>query len=241
MSFSPRGHFDQELLKLQNSIVQLSSIVETMTDEALRATEGNNLELARHVILEDREVNNLRHEVEQNAALLLATQSPTATDLRKVLTAIHISTELERMGDHARGIAVLVERLLQEEKQFDALHSLPKMARRARKMLYKAIEAYLKQDLLLARDVMSRDRKVNRGYYKLFSAVLSRMTDPNYLKQGTYLLWIGHNFERIADRAVNVAERVVYLVTGRFEESSDMSMDWEVLPGDEGEEDDSAE
>lgn len=226
MILNNRARLDAELQKLQTNIIRLSSMVETMIDEAIRALETNSLDLARQVVVEDRHTNQLRYEIEQECQMILATQAPTAIDLRRVLSALHIAVELERMGDHAAGIGTLIERL-RAEPPFEMLHSLPKMARRARKMVYMAVESYVKADTNLARDVMARDRKINRGYYKLFEASLIQMSNPSYVKRGTYLLWMGHNLERIADRAVNIAERTIYMTTGQFEESPAQNMDWD--------------
>jgi phosphate transport system protein len=219
MHIQTRTVLDREISKMQADIVRISSMVEGAIEQALAALEERSIEKAQIVIAGDHQINILRYEVEEDALLTLATQNPRAGDLRLVIAAIHIAVELERMGDHAVGIAKLVERM-RELPNIDSLHQLPKMANRANKMVRLAIDAFISQDLEAARELMDRDQKVNRGYEKLFTNTLADMnTMEDYSEVATYLLWMGHNIERIGDRAVNIAERVVFMITGNLSES----------------------
>lgn len=219
MHIQMRSILDREISKIQADIVRISSMVESAIEQALAAVEERNVEKAQIVIAGDHHVNVLRYQVEEDALLTLATQNPRAGDLRLIVAAIHIAVELERMGDHAVGIAKLVERM-RELPDLDSLHQLPKMARRANKMLRLAIDAFVSQDPEAARALMERDQKVNRGYKRLFTNTLADMnTMQDYSEVATYLLWMGHNIERIGDRAVNIAERVVFMTTGNLTES----------------------
>ena len=212
-----RSALDKALAKLQANIVRLSSMVEQAIDQAMQALKTRNIELAQTVIANDHFINQLRYEIEESAILTLSTQSPRAGDLRMVIAAIHIAIELERMGDHAAGISRLVERM-DAKSEISSLHSLPKMAKRVKKMVTLAIDAFIADDDELARDMMRRDQKIDRGYAKLFAQALVEMSDDSYAEIATYLLWVGHSLERIGDRCVNIAERVVFMVTGNLQE-----------------------
>ena len=160
----------------------------------------------------------LRYEIEEKALLILATQAPAASDLRAVIAAIHLAVELERIGDHASGIARLVERM-EDEEEIDTLYKLPKMAKRAREMLQQGIDAYIQRDPKLALELIKRDDKIDKQYNKLFREALEEMRDDDYIRRATFLLWVGHNLERIGDRATNIGERVIFMCTGEFVET----------------------
>ena len=225
MALHMRSALDRELAKLQANIVRISSMVEQSIDQAMMALETRNVDMAQQVIADDHEINALRYSVEENAMLTIALQNPRATDLRMVIAAIHIAIELERIGDHAVGIARLVERM-RDRPELTSLHQLPKMAKRANKMIRLSIDAYIGEDAEMAREMMGRDAKINRGYEKLYANMISEMRqEDGSIEQPTWLLWIGHNLERIGDRAVNIAERVVFMVTGNLTESSTTDYD----------------
>lgn len=220
-----RSALDRDLAKLQASIVRISSMVEQAIDQAMLALNTRNVELAQQVIVDDRDINKLRYEVEEQVMLTLALQNPRATDLRMVIAAVHIAIELERMGDHAVGIAKLVERM-RDRSEIDSLHQLPKMAKRANTMIRLAIDSYIEEDADKARDMMGRDKKINRGYEKLYNNLIAEMREiDGPVERATWLMWMGHNLERIGDRAVNIAERVVFMVTGNLTESSTTDYD----------------
>ncbi len=218
MPFSSRTILDQELTQLKDNIIRLSSAAGESIDQAMDALKNRNADQARAVIANDEAINQLRYEIEEQALLILATQAPAASDLRAVIAAIHLAVELERIGDHASGIARLVERL-EEEDEIDTLHKLPKMAKRGREMLQQGIDAYIQQDPQLALDMIKRDDKLDRQYNKLFLEALNEMKDDSYIRRATFLLWVGHNLERIGDRATNIAERVIFMCTGEFVET----------------------
>jgi phosphate transport system protein len=175
--------------------------------------------LAQQVIMGDESVNLLRYEIEEECFRILATQQPLAIDLRTVIAGTHLAVELERIGDHATGIARLVERV-EDEEAFDSLHKLPKMATRSRDMVKAAVEAFVKRDVELAHTLFKRDDKLDKHYHKVYRETISEMTDDNYIRRGTFLLWVGHNLERIGDRAINIAERVIFMQTGQFVENA---------------------
>lgn len=224
MTTTTRSLLDKEFSKLEANIVRLSSMVETAIEHAMIALTTEEKGFARQVIANDSEINELRHQIEGDCQRILATQQPAAGDLRYVIAAIHIAVELERIGDHAVGIASLAQRIRMEGVS-DSFYHLPKMAKRARKMIRLAIDSYVSEDSDMAQAMMGRDQKINKGYDKLFGLAIEDMRDNDMIVHATYLLWIGHNIERMGDRAVNIAERVVYMVTGNFVESSTTDFD----------------
>jgi phosphate transport system protein len=213
-----RARLDSELRIVRDSIIQLASLVDDAIAHAFDALMSRDLELARRIVAEDGRINAKRYEVEQECLKLLATQYPQATDLRLTLAAMHIAIELERIGDHAAGIAALVLRM-ETDPDFDVLARLPKMVTRARGMVSEAVTAFLEQDVAVAEKQIKRDHKLDRHYLKLFRETLETMrAEDDYIRRGTFLLWVGHNLERIGDRATNIAERVIFVSTGRYPE-----------------------
>ncbi len=225
MTFPTRTLLDQKLAMLDENILLMSSLVDTAIGKAMEALSERDMNKAVLVVDGDQEINELRYTVEDEALLILATQAPAAKDLRKVIAAIHIAVELERIGDHAAGIANLVKRL-EVEEDIDSLHKLPKMANRARKMLHKVTDAYVNQDNHTATSVIAKDEKLDRHYRRLFRETLAEMQDEAYVRRATFLLWIGHDLERIGDRVTNIAERIIFMTTGvHIEVMSDIDLD----------------
>ena len=205
----------KDLNKLRNDILRLSSMIDEAIEKAMLALQNRDVLLAQQVVQGDTAVNELRYQIESDAMRILATQFPAASDLRAVLTGLHLSNELERIGDHAAGIARLVERM-EEEEAVDSLHKLPKMSKRARKMVQEGIQAYVNCDPEQAWTMIKRDDKIDKQYNKLVREALEEMRDDTYIQRATYLIWVGHNLERIGDRATNIAERVIFMCTGEY-------------------------
>lgn len=217
MSIS-RTVLDGKLGRLQANIVRMTSMVEQMIEQAVSALNTRSLDLARELIAQDANVNALRYEIEQQALLILATQQPTAQDLRTVIATIHIATELERIGDHASGVSQL---MLRDPNVCTSLTSpyIIKMGKRVRKMLRRCVDAYIAKDVQMALELITRDEKNDKNYQELISQTFQQMQDGGSIPCATYLLWMGHNLERVGDRAVNIAERVIFMVTGEFIET----------------------
>lgn len=218
MASTSRTILDQELNQLKENIIRLGSAASESIERAMSALQARDVILAQQVVTHDEAINQMRFEIEEQALLILATQAPAASDLRTVIAAIHLAIELERIGDHASGIARLVERM-EEEDEIDTLHKLPKMAKRARDMVQQGIDAFIQHDPQLAISMIKRDDKLDRQYNKLFREALEEMKDDDYIRRATFLLWVGHNLERIGDRATNIAERVIFMCTGEFVET----------------------
>ncbi|CUS03302.2 putative Phosphate-specific transport system accessory protein PhoU [Candidatus Promineifilum breve] len=251
MTHLGRALLDNELNDLSRSVLTLSSMVDAAIGQAVDSLMTGNVHLAETIILGDAEINRLRFQIEEKSYVILSTQQPLARDLRTVIAAIHFAIELERIGDHAAGIARIVTRMegmpwpviveppqpesapADEEGADEAddepveaesptlrlkLSRLPKMTKRARDMLRRATEAYIERDVDKANAIVKRDRKLNRHYRKFFTEAMAELSSQEVVELPTYLLWIAHNLERIGDRTTNLAERVVFMVTGQYTE-----------------------
>ena len=220
MPLTTRSVLDAGLNSLNEKLLKMSSMVDSMLERAMTALYTRDVAMAAEVDAEDLIVNEIRYATEDEALQLLATQQPMATDLRRVIAAIHIAVELERIGDHAAGIARLVKRL-DDEDEIESLHKLPKMAKRARTMVRTGVEAYIACDPELAMAMIGKDDKIDRQYRRLFTETLNEMRDDDYIRRATFLLWVGHDLERIGDRATNIAERVIFMASGQHIEVAD--------------------
>ena len=213
-----RGTFQAQLNNMDNRLLRMASLTDEAIERAIRALVERDSELALGVIRGDATINELRYEIEENAYTILATQQPLASDLRRVASAIALATNMERMADHASGIAVLTRRL-NKEPQLKPIIDIPRMAEIARAMLRRALDAYLNNDAEMARGVAGEDVKINQLNEQVLRELLTFMIeDPRTIRRATYLLWISHNLERIGDRTKNICERVVYVATGRLTE-----------------------
>lgn len=214
MTISPRGTLDRELARLRDELLRLGSLVDSAIERALRALQTRDLTLARQVIQDDQAINDLRYKIEEDCLALIATQQPTAVDLRTTVAILNIIIDLERMADHATGIAQIVIRM-GTEPLLKPLIDIPRMAQIDREMLRRSLDAFIARDPDLAREVAQRDDEVDHLYNQIFRELLTFMLeDPKTITRATYLLWIAHNLERIGDRVTNISERVVFMTTG---------------------------
>ena len=169
-------------------------------------------------VRDDERINKKRFEIEDRCIFVIASQQPMATDLRALVSVLYIITDLERMADHAEGIAS-INLMMGEEPLPRKLSYIPAMADRAIAMLRNSLKAYIDHDVDAARQICDADDEVDRlqdsVYDECFQAMIS---DPSTIQRNTYLLWAAHNLERIADRCTNVCERVVYTATGHMDE-----------------------
>ena len=200
----------------------LGSMVDKAIARSLDALKGRDMELSRRVIEEDDLIDAKRSEIEDKCIDLIATQQPLAGDLRILITVLQVSVELERMGDYAEGIAK-ISVAIGDDPLLKPLIDLPRMGEMAGRMLRRSLESLISRDVDSALDVIKSDDEVDQIYEQVYRELLMFMIeDPGTVKRATYLLWVSHDLERIADRATNVAERAIYMVTGRVpeEESS---------------------
>jgi phosphate transport system protein len=210
--------FDREFQAILNDLVQLGDLVEVAIGQAVHALVERDVTLAQQVIDNDRQVNELRFKLEEDCLTLIATRQPIAGDLRSVIAAIHIVDEMERMGDHAAGIAKTVV-LMSDDPVVKTLKKIPRMSDLTRQMLKDSVQAFIKRDEAWARQIAAQDAEVDELYRSVFDKLVEMMADKKKtVTRATYLLWCAHNLERIADRATNIAERVVYVTTGNMKE-----------------------
>jgi phosphate transport system protein len=213
-----RVEYNLELENLRGSVVAMSSMADKAIARAMDALQRQDVALAEQVCIADKAINRQRWAIEDDALRLIATQGPMAGDLRSIASTIHIVTDLERIADHAAGIAKIAIDT-SNEPLLKPFVDLPRMAEIGREMLSDSITSYIEGDVDLARRVAVRDDEVDDLTDQVFRELLTYMlADPSTINRATRLLWVSHNLERIADRATNICERVVFVVTGAVEE-----------------------
>jgi len=226
----PRETFERELRKLQDDILMLGSMVEQAVRDAVEALKQRDLEAARRIYASDRLVNAKRYQIEQNCLILIATQQPMASDLRMLAAILEINTELERIGDYAKGIC-RINLLLGTEPLVKPLVDIPRMAELGLSMLHRALSAFVARDTETARVIPLEDDQVDALYNQVYHDLLKIMiSDPKVIDRANYLIWAAHNLERLADRVTNICERTVFLATGEIMEM-DQTDDEQIYPG----------
>ena len=214
----PREHFRSDLVHLQDRVIEMGSMVDRQIERAMQALVERDTALADAVIRDDAEVNRTRYEIDQQALTMLAQQSPMAVDLRVIISVLSIIIDLERMGDHAKGIGAIVQ-MMSNEPLVKPLVDIPEMTVRARAMLGNSLDAFVERDVEAAHRVGEADDGVDELQDRVYHDLVDIMIhDPTSVEPCTHLLWVSHNIERIADRATNIAERVVFTVTGELTE-----------------------
>jgi phosphate transport system protein len=213
-----RTAFERQLLEVQEDMLLMAGMVETAIDRGVEALKTRNVALAQQIIEDDLKINRKRYETEDKCLELIATQQPLASDLRTIVSVLHITVDLERMGDHAEGIAKIAL-MLADEAPLKPYIDIPRMASVASDMLMGSLEAFKDRDPARARAICDQDDEVDALYEQVYRELLTfMMNDPRTIQRATYLIWVSHNLERIADRVTNICERVIYLVEGRIEE-----------------------
>jgi phosphate transport system protein len=196
----------------------MGSMVSKALIRSVEALKNRNIELANQIIAEDQKVNNKRFEIEEQCIELIATQQPMATDLRTITAILNITTEIERIGDYAVGIARIVI-LIGNEPLLKPLVDIPLMAEKTVDMLDRCLQAFTNRDAEAAKKIAREDDEIDNLYDQIFRELLNIMAeDPKTITRATRLMWTAHNLERAADRVTNICERVVYIVTGKMEE-----------------------
>jgi phosphate transport system protein len=209
-----RMHFLEELESLRSQLLEMGSVVDIMVAQSIEALTRQDTALAEEVIRRDDEVDAQDLAIEAECMRLIALQQPLARDLRLVGTAMKVITDLERIGDHAVDIAKTARKLARDTF-FKQLVDLPHMADRVRFMLHNAMYALVNHDIELVDKVIAADDEVDDLFHKIREELHTAMgRDSNLVVQGSYLLFVAHYLERIADHAVNIAERVYYVETG---------------------------
>lgn len=213
-----RKAFKDSMKELEKELIMQGEMVNVALERSVEALRDLDVAKAEKVINDDLIINRNRWNIEEHCINLLATQQPVATDLRELIAVLSISTDLERMGDHAEGIAKVA--IMHGNKPLvKPLIDIPRMAEKASDMLTRSIEAFIKRDAEAAIAICNEDDQVDMLYDQIYRELLSFMTeDPTVITRATYLLWAAHNLERIADRVTNICERIVFLITGSMEE-----------------------
>ena len=213
-----RADFDRSLQALQDDLLTLGDMVVKAISKSLDALKKRDLEASRQVVEEDDVIDEKRFQLEEQCLDLIATQQPIAIDLRTLVAVLHISVELERMGDYAEGIAK-ISLMMGDEPPLKPLIDIPRMGEKASDMLKRSLEALVNRDVDAALQVCNDDDEVDALYDQVYRELLTYMIqDPQSIQRATHLLWVSHDLERIADRATNIAERVIFLVTGKLVE-----------------------
>jgi phosphate transport system protein len=213
-----RESFAAYIKDLEAEVTAMGQMVIAALNRSMEALKSRNLEDAQKIIADDMLINNKRWQIEEKCINLIARQQPVATDLREMIAILNIITDLERMGDHAEGIAKIVI-MLGKEPLVKPLIDIPVMAEVASGMLQRSLEAFIKRDGQAAKAICGEDDKVDQLHDKVYHDLLKCMIeDPTTVTRATYLIWASHNVERIADRVTNICERIVYLGCGKMSE-----------------------
>lgn len=221
----PRLTLEQELQRLQDQVLVLGSMVGEALVESVRLLKARDIPGSKRLIEADQAINEKRFAIENDVLTLIATQQPMARDLRILAAILEIITELERIGDYAKGIG-RINVLIGEEPLLKPLIDIPYMATKVRDMLDRALDAFVHRDVEAARAIPREDDEIDNLYNQVYRELLTfMMQDPHTIDRASYLLWVAHNLERAADRVTNICERVVFTVTGEMKEM-DVERDW---------------
>ena len=213
-----RDLFDKKLREMQDDVLILGSMVEKAVQRSMDALRSRDAARSDAVIREDQAINAKRYEIEEKCIHTIALQQPMAADLRVLVAVLFIATELERMADHAEGIA-RINLMLGDEPLPPVLGDIGEMAAKAGDMLRRALTAFVERDATAARLICDEDDQIDALYDSSYHTLIQEMIrTPADVQRITYLIWTCHNLERIADRVTNICERVIFMVTGQLEE-----------------------
>jgi len=209
--------YDDELKKLSTLIVQMGGLAESQLSAAVEAIVKRDSTLANDVVKSDAKIDVLRNQVDDFAIELLARRQPLANDLRVIVSALRISSEIERIGDYAKNVAKRAV-ALNQAPLVRPVHAIPRMAALVQALIKDTLDAYITDDAVKADAVWARDEEVDELYTSLFRELLTyMMEDPRSITSSTHLLFIAKNIERIGDHATNIAELIHYTVTGEMQ------------------------
>jgi len=225
-TISPRETLDRAISELLDEVLVQGSMVENAIEGAVAALKARDVDTARQIYDQDRQVNKKQFEIEESVIVLIATQQPMARDLRLLAAILEVTTELERMGDYAKGIARITVKLGQEPF-IKPLIDIPRMAEVCVDLLHRALTALVERDAEAARVIPKEDELVDQLYNQVYRELMTFMiADPSTIDQANHLLWVAHNLERVADRVTNICERIVFVVTGEMLEMDRTDDEW---------------
>jgi len=214
----PREIFERELQRLESEMLAMASMVENAITDSVEALKQRDFERSRELIARDREINERRFKIEDGCLVAIATQQPMASDLRFLAAILDIISELERIGDYAKGIS-RINLMIGEKPLLKPLIDVPLMAEKARSMLHRALDSFIQRDVELARSIPMEDDEVDELYNMVYRELMTYIVDDQEtIDQANYLLWAAHNLERAADRVTNICERTIFTVTGEMRE-----------------------
>ena len=225
-----RKSLDLELLDVETKINVLYRLVNTAFNESMDAFYEKDLSLSKKIIEEDKKINELSSEIESLAINVIRNQTPVATDIRKLTSHIFVAQELERIGDYLRGIS-RINTKIGKEPFITKFEKIPKMEKVAKEMLKMSMKSYLNEKesdgaLETSKEIFSRDDEIDNLNTQVQQDLIKRMSkNSKIVKQGTYIIWVAHNLERISDRSTNIAERTLYVLTGDSSSLIDHDLD----------------
>ena len=211
-----REVLNQHIQQLKDEVLLLGSMVEEATLRAVDALKQRDIEASEQIIEDDIQINEKRFAIENAILILIATQQPMAHDLRLLAAILEVDSELERMGDYAKGIAKTVIRMGEAQVPIP-MREIESMADKGINMLHQALGAFITENAAQAYQIPKLDDEVDALYVKGYRLVVSGMVaNPETIDYGNYLIWVLHNLERFADRVTNICERTVFIATGEL-------------------------
>ena len=211
----PREDFENNLKVVQDDLIQLSSMVEKSVFKSIDALRNRDIAASQQVIDDDDAIDEKQQDIENRCIELIALEAPMAGDLRVIISVMMMATELERIGDYAEGIRK-ISLAMGDLPPLKPLIDIPRMADISTDMLRRSTEAFINRDTDLATSVREDDDVVDELYNQVYRELLTfMMADPSSIQRATYLIWVAHDLERVADRTTNMSERVIWLVTGK--------------------------
>jgi len=213
-----RKTFESEIQQVKDDVLLLGSMVEHAILGSVEALKKRDLTASEKIMVEDREINKKRFAIENQLMILIATQQPMAHDLRLLASIMEIISELERMGDYAKGIANINIRM-GDQPLLKPLIDIPRMAQIGTSMLHRSLTAFINEDVEIARSIPVEDDEVDALYNQIYRELMMFIIqDPKSIERANWLLWVAHNLERVADRVTNICERTIFIATGEFAE-----------------------
>jgi phosphate transport system protein len=221
-----RKTFEHEIQQVKDEVLLLGSMVEHAIIASVEALKKRDLKAAARIIDEDSDINKKRFDIERQLMILIATQQPMAHDLRLLASTMEIISELERMGDYAKGIGNINLRMGQEAL-LKPLIDIPRMAQIGADMLHRSLTAFVNEDVEAAKAIPEEDDEVDALYNQIYhELMLIIIQDPKSIERANLLLWVAHNLERVADRVTNICERTIFIATGELNEIKSSNEDY---------------
>lgn len=213
-----RKTFETEIQQVKDEVLLLGSMAEQAILSSVEALKKRDIKASEKILEEDKLINRKRFEIENQLMILIATQQPMAHDLRLLASAMEIISELERMGDYAKGIANINIRM-GDAPLLKPLIDIPRMAQKGADMLHRALSAFVSEDVETAKTLPMEDDEVDALYNQIYRELMTFVIqDPKNIERANWLLWVAHNLERVADRVTNICERTIFIATGEMTE-----------------------